>query len=101
MVSANLPLLVLRLIRDSSLNEWEILATLHKSFVIDPNARGLDLLKRTLLTGGYATTELGGGDAKLRITTKGMGLLERIELENLAFVSRLTLPSEAKNTRLA
>jgi len=48
-LSENVPLLVLRLLNESALSEFEMLSRLHARYGLTPNSREFGRLKRTLL----------------------------------------------------
>jgi hypothetical protein len=86
-LSANLPLMVLRLLRESALSEWEILSRLHSSYGLSPSAQEFGRLEKSLVGEGYASVDsLVGGD-KLQITAEGLRLLLRLEEEYRAVVA--------------
>lgn len=86
-LAENMPLLVLRLLRDSSLTEWEILSRLHSKYALTPTNREFGRLEKGLLGNGYVSIESEIGEDKLRITAKGAGLLVRLEDEYREIVS--------------
>ena len=85
-LSRNLALLVLGLLRESALSEWEVLARLHSLYGLDPSAREFGRLKKELVGEGYATLEKGLGN-RLQITTAGLKLLRRLEEEHRALAT--------------
>lgn len=85
-----MPLLVLRLLRESSQSEWEILSRLHLRYGFTPSAREFARLEKALINSGYATIEQAiGGGSRLRITAKGIGVLVRLENEYRGVVSNI------------
>lgn len=94
-LSENTPLLVLRLLRESTLSEWEILSRLHLRYGLNPSAREFGRLEKVLLRDGYAGFEPGLGENKLLITTAGLRLLLRLEEEYRAVVSNVKSSSGA------
>jgi len=88
-LSHNLVLLVLRLLRGSTLSEWEILSTLHSRYGLNPTAREFERLERELVGEGYALVDSGKDGSRLKITTAGRGALRRLEEEHRAVVSNV------------
>ncbi|HUI01421.1 MAG TPA: hypothetical protein VLX56_07310 [Nitrososphaerales archaeon] len=87
--SANLPLLVLRLLSRDKMSEWEILASLHKAFGLSPTPRELGRLEASLVRDGYVSLTWERGDKRLEITSEGVELLQRLESENASVVAGL------------
>jgi len=83
----NMDLLVLKLLRDSTLSEWEILSRLHSKYGLNPNAREFARLEKTLLGKGYASMDTAHRMSKLQITHRGLRLLRRLEEEYRSVVS--------------
>ena len=88
-LSENLALLVLRLLRGSTLSEWEILSALHSCYGMSPTAREFRRLERELVGEGYALVDPSRDGSKLRITTTGLSALRRLEAEHRAVVSEV------------
>jgi hypothetical protein len=86
-LSQNLVLIVLRLLTESSLTEWEILSILHSRYGLDPTAREFGRLGKELVGGGYALLESGNEGGKLQITSAGISALRRLEEEYLMVVA--------------
>jgi hypothetical protein len=86
-LSENLALLVLRLLKRSTLSEWEILSSLHSRYGLNPSAREFQRLEKTLVGEGYASVDAGKHGGKLKITTAGLGALRRLEEEHRTVVS--------------
>lgn len=80
-LSQNLAMLVLKLLRESSLSEWEVLSRLHARYGLSPSAREFGRLEKELLVDGFACLESGTGGSRLQITTTGCSLLRRLERE--------------------
>lgn len=97
-LSKNLTLLVLRLLRESTLSEWEILSRLHSRYGFTPSAREFERLEKELQDGGYATLALRGERSNLQITTRGIGLLVRLEEEHRTVVSTIGPPRSASHS---
>ena len=91
-LSQNLTLLVLRLIRGSTLSEWEILSALHSHYGLSPTAREFERLEKELVGEGYALVDPGKDGSRLKITTAGLGALRRLEEEHRAVVSSVMQP---------
>ena len=92
-LSQNLALLVLRLLRASSLSEWEILSKLHSHYGLNPTAREFERLEKNLVGGGYALIAPGKDGSRLIITTAGLGALRRLEEEHHQVVSSVSQSS--------
>jgi hypothetical protein len=88
-LSQNLVLLVLRLLRASTLSEWEILSTLHSRYGLNPSAREFQRLEKELVGEGYARVNSGKDGSTLNITTAGLGVLRRLEEEHRTLVSNV------------
>jgi hypothetical protein len=88
-LSRNMVLLVLRLLRGSTLSEWDILSALHSRYGLNPTAREFERLERELVGEGYALLDFGKEGNRLKITVAGMGALRRLEEEHKALVSDL------------
>ncbi len=86
-LSANLPLIVLRLLRESALSEWEILSRIHSSYGLSPSAHEFGRLEKSLVGEGYASVDSRLEGDKLQITTEGLRLLLRLEEEYRAVVA--------------
>jgi hypothetical protein len=91
-LAANLPLLVLRLLRESILSEWEILSRLHEKYGLNPTAHEFGRLEKWLLDKGFVSIEAHADGEKLQITTEGLGLLRRLEDEYRAVVENTGRP---------
>ena len=91
-LSQNLALLVLRLLRESTLTEWDILSRLHSRYGLGPSAHEFERLEKELIRGGYATLEASAGGSRLHITTTGLGLLVKLEDEYHIIVGDVTRP---------
>jgi hypothetical protein len=86
-LSQNLVLLVLRLLKESGLTEWEILSALHSRYGLDPTAREFGKLEKELVGGGYTLLEPCKEGSKLQITGAGVSALRRLEEEYRMVVS--------------
>jgi hypothetical protein len=80
-LSQNLDLLVLRLLRESAMSEWQVLSRLHAMYGLEPSAREFARLEKRLVRDGFMVLETSDGDEKLRITPFGLDLLRRVEDE--------------------
>ena len=99
-LSQNLALLVLRLLRESSQNEWEILYRLHSRYGFSPAEREFWRSENSIVEDGYASMEPGPG-GRLRITSAGLGLLLRLEEEHRSVVSNVVRPHRRHGNGLA
>lgn len=86
-LSANLPLLVLRLLRVSTSSEWEILSFLNERYGLNPSAQEFQRLERSLLGNGYVSLDPHPGGGRMRITTEGLGLLAMLEEQHRGVVA--------------
>jgi hypothetical protein len=91
-LSQNLVLLVLRLIKESGLTEWEILSALHSRYGLDPTVREFGRLEKELVGGGYVLLESCKEGGKLLITGAGIIALCRLEEEYRMVVSNAVQP---------
>ena len=87
-LSANLPLLVLRLLQVSASSEWEILSFLHEKYGLNPTGQEFERLQRTLIGNGYAVLDPHPGGKRMEITSEGLRLLARLEDEHRGLVAR-------------
>lgn len=95
----NMLLIVLRLLREEDLSEWEILNLLHSQYGLTASPREFRRLCALMSNGGYATVEPVGTGRRLRMTPAGANLLRRLEKEYLAIVSGLEASSRVVLTR--
>jgi hypothetical protein len=100
-LSQNLALLVLRLLRGSTLSEWEILSALHSRYGLNPTAREFERLEKELVGGGYAQMNLGKDGSRLKITAAGLGALRRLEEEHRTVVSSVAQSQTGSSGGLA
>ena len=84
----NLPLIVLRLLRNSPMDRWEMLDSLYHSFGIAPDEKELERLVKSFLKLGYLRVMAGGKASRLRIDRGGLALLSRLEQEYKSIVSK-------------
>jgi hypothetical protein len=91
-LSANLPLLVLRLLRVSTSSDWEILSFLHEKFGLTPTAKEFERLERSLIGKGYAILDPHPG-SRMQITAEGLRLLGRLEEDHSGLVA--SVPGKA------
>ena len=89
----NTLLIVLRLLRDTGLSEWEILEILHSRYGSVPTAKEFRKLCELMVRGGYAEIEAGEAARRLQITRSGVKLLSRLEDEYQSMLSELAAPS--------
>ncbi len=82
----NLPLLILRLLRESPLGEWEILDSLFHSLRLQPNERELERLIKSFVRLGYLQVVRGRREPRLRINKAGLKLLSELEREQSAIL---------------
>ncbi len=92
-LSANLPLIVLRTIRESGMSEWEIFASLHRRLGIVPDPRDFHRVRRALLGEGYVLLEQESGDRRMMITEEGFHLLSLLEREHWAMAAEVDCSS--------
>ena len=85
----NLTLVSLRLLRGSEMSEWEVLDSIYSRYRLAPDAKEIRKVLDALVSGGYASSELAGEVRKLRITRTGLELLQGLEEEYRAIVSRI------------
>jgi CTP-dependent riboflavin kinase len=83
-----LALLVLRLLNESTLSEWEILSSLHGRYGLNPNAREFGRLEKELLAQGYASVQVNDTGNTMRITASGRDVLQKLEREHREVVSK-------------
>jgi hypothetical protein len=88
LLDGNLPLIVLRLLRNVSMDKWEILDSIYHSFGISPDERELERLIKSFNDRGYLQITGNGKRARLRIQTSGVRLLSRLEQEYRAILSQ-------------
>jgi len=88
-LSENLPLFVLRLLRDTAMSEFEVLSRLHARYAMTPNSREFGCLKRAFMREGYARLEPGPEGDVLVVTASGVRLLRLLEDEHRAVVSNI------------
>lgn len=79
-LSQNMDLLVLKILSDSSLSEWEILSRLHSKYGLNPSAREFARLERAMVGKGFVRLDTSQG-GKFEITELGVMLLRRLEEE--------------------
>jgi hypothetical protein len=91
-LSQNLTLVVLRLLRESRLSEWEILSRLHTRYGLNPSAREFERLEKELLGEGFALVEPDDAGGRLSITASGLKLLRALEEGHRDVVSSVARP---------
>ncbi len=87
-LDGNLPLIVLRLLRNVAMDRWEILDSLYNSFGISLDEKELEKLIKSFHDVGYLQVIRAGKRRRLRIDRSGLKLLSRLEREYLAIVSQ-------------
>ncbi len=92
-LNANQLLMVLDLLEEAALSEWEVLNLLYSRYRSAPGANEFRRLVQSLVRGGYATVELADGTRKLRISEAGLRLRRRLEDEYRAMVSTIDAAS--------
>ena len=83
----NAILLILRLLRDSELSEWEVLDSLYSRYRLAPERNDFHLLLHSLVDGGFARYEEAEDSGRLNITRAGVELLHALEDEYRAVMS--------------
>jgi hypothetical protein len=86
----NLLLIVLGLLKDSELSEWEVQSLLYSRYRLTPAAKEFRKLVDLLVSEGFVTLEAARGTQKLRMTSAGMKLLRSLESEYRAIVSNIS-----------
>jgi hypothetical protein len=84
----NLLLIVLGLLSESELSEWEILSSLFAKYESTPNDKEFRRLVESIVNGGYASFEGKVGNRKLRLNKRGITLLRRLKEEYRSVVSK-------------
>ena len=98
LLSENLSLIVLGILRESHRSEWEILNAIYHRYESTPGSKEFRKLTKSLISKGYATVESVEGVDKLRISQAGIDLLRRLEMEYRAIVSNVeTYPSDSSD----
>jgi DNA-binding PadR family transcriptional regulator len=87
MLSENLSIFVLGLLRESEKDEWEILNLIDSRYDLSVPPKEFRKLLKSLMAQGYASQECAEGNSKMRITRAGMELLRSLELEYREIVS--------------
>jgi hypothetical protein len=91
----NLLFLVIRLLKDADLSEWEILNLLYSRYETSPGAKEFRKLLETLVSEGYASLEPAGKTRRLRLDVRGTRLLRGIEEEYRSIISGIEESSSA------
>jgi DNA-binding PadR family transcriptional regulator len=89
LVHGNLMLIVLGLLADSELSEWELMNELFTRCASLPTSKEFRRLVDELVEGGYTSAAVEGGTRKLRITSHGRTLLRRLQDEYREVASSL------------
>ncbi len=87
-LDGNLPLIVLRLLRNASMDRWEILDSLYHSFGITADEKELEKLIKSFHNLGCVQPIGSGKRTRLRIDRSGLRLLFRLEEGYLAIISQ-------------
>src|SRR5712692_7130872 len=87
-LNGNLPLIVLKLLRNVSMDRWEILDSIYHSFGITPDEKELEKLIRSFHALGYLQITGSGKRTRLRIDRSGLRLLSRLEQEYKRILSQ-------------
>ena len=85
----NLPLIILKLLRESPLGEWEILDSLYHSLRLAPNEREFERLIKSFVRLGYLQVVFWRKEPRLRINKAGLKLLSELEREQYAILREL------------
>ena len=86
-LEGNLLLILLRLLREGPLAQWEILDSLYRSFGLSPDERIFGELVQSLGSQGYLSIRGEGKRHQLQISRDGLKLLSELEKEYKAIVS--------------
>ena len=86
-LEGNLLLILLKLLREGPLAQWEILDSLYHSFGLSPDERIFGELVQFLVSQGYLWIPAEGEVHQLQISRDGLKLLSEIEREYKAIVS--------------
>jgi hypothetical protein len=97
----NLLLIVLGLLSESELNEWEILNLLYSRYGSTPSAKEFRRLVESMVNGSYAAFVAEEGTRRLRLTKTGTKLLHRLEEEYRAVVSNAAPSQDRRSQRAA
>jgi DNA-binding PadR family transcriptional regulator len=85
----NMLLIVLSLLKDSELGEWEIWSLLRSRYGTTLAAREFRKILDTLIDEGYASSRWEGPTRKLRLNETGLVLHRRLEAEYQAIISSI------------
>lgn len=86
-LAGNLPLVILRLLRNAELCKWEVLDSLYRSFGLTPNDREFERTLEFLVSQGYLEAEKVNKKNRMRISTVGLKLLSEFEKEYFAIIT--------------
>lgn len=90
-LEGNLLLVALRLLRERSLAEWEILDSLYHSFEFSPDEGKFKELVQSLVSEGYVRLSGDTEMNRLQISGDGLRLLHELEKEYKDFLSNLSI----------
>jgi hypothetical protein len=79
---------VLNLLKESDLNEWQIMDTLYRVFGIVLNGEKLGAFLKSLIEQGFVKVRADGEKPRLRISDAGVRLLAALEKEYGAILSK-------------
>jgi DNA-binding PadR family transcriptional regulator len=82
----NLLLIVLSLLKDSELGEWELWSLLHSRYDTTPTTRDFRKTLDMLINDGYASSRWESNTRKLRLSETGLVLHRRLEAEYRAII---------------
>jgi hypothetical protein len=83
----NLLLIVLSMLKDCELSEWEIWRLLHSRYGTTPTAREFQKIIDIITDGAYAKCRWEGSIRKLQLSEAGLVLQRRLEEEYRAIIS--------------
>ena len=92
----SLMLIVMGLLAESPLSEWEVLDALHRRFTLTPTARDFHKLVIFVVGAGYADVEPSRGGRRLVITSRGKELFRRLEEVSVTIASGLDSTSSER-----
>ena len=89
-LNGNLPLLVLGLLREADLCDWEILDSLYRRYGMTPETREFQNLLNSLVRQGYVEVRRSKDTYRLRVRESGMKLLSEFERVYETFARNLS-----------
>ena len=96
----NLPLIILRLLREMPLGEWEILDSLYHTLRLAPNEREFEKIIKSFVRLGYLQVVSWRREPRLRINKAGLRLLSELEREHNAILREL-IPGTSESRKLS